>query len=241
MKVWVTRPARDAAAYAAGLEALGQTPILQPLFAPDYAGSIGSLYANFDLVIFTSRNGVRGLAARGLAAQFAATPCLTVGAGTADEARAAGFADVRSGPGEAHDLLALVDAIAGEARFAILYARGADVAVDLESPLQDRGHYVESRVVYKMIETGAPDAALSDQIAGRGLGAVALFSPRASERYVAQITARGLTAGAAVYVHDCLSERVAAPLRQLGGLDIAVAAAPNLEEMLALRRRSAAK
>ena len=104
--VLILRPEPGASATAARARSLGLVPYVFPLFtirplewqAPDPAG--------FDAVLLTSANAARHAGA-GLA-PFLGLPCYAVGEATAQAARAAGFADVRTGAADAEAVNALM-------------------------------------------------------------------------------------------------------------------------------------
>ena len=107
MKVLIVRPEPGASASAERARALGLEPVIAPLFrirplpweAPDPSG--------FDAVLLTSANAARNAGA-GLAA-FTQLRCYAVGESSADAARDAGFADVRTGPGDGAAAAAMMD------------------------------------------------------------------------------------------------------------------------------------
>ncbi|MBN9481446.1 MAG: uroporphyrinogen-III synthase, partial [Bordetella sp.] len=136
-RVWVTRAEPGAARTADRLTALGFTPIVAPLLtlsplpgALDAAPSPETVAA----LALTSPNGVEAFAP--LIPRFRDHPVFAVGDATAEAARAAGFADVRSASGDIHALARLV---AAEAPPGLLLAPGArEPAGDLPALLPDR-------------------------------------------------------------------------------------------------------
>lgn len=216
-RVWVTRAEPGAARTADRLTALGFTPIVAPLLT--LAPLPGALDAAPDpaavaVLALTSPNGVEAFAP--LIPRFRHHPVFAVGDATAEAARAAGFADVRSAAGDIHALARL---IAAEAPAGPLLAPGArEPAGDLPALLP--GRPVQRLPVYAAFETHAPAPGAFD--------AVMLHSPRA---------ARALAAGlrrpaAAGRVAICISEAAAAPLRPFDFAEIRIAAAPDERAML---------
>ncbi|HEX5181854.1 MAG TPA: uroporphyrinogen-III synthase [Allosphingosinicella sp.] len=209
----ILRPQPGAEETAARARALGLDPVVAPLFAtrplawdpPDPAG--------FDAVLLTSANAARE--AGPALSHFRALPCWAVGAATAAAARAAGFADVRTG---ASDGTALVQAAAAAGIARVLHLHGRE-HVALVWP----GLRVESRTVY------AAEAAEALPEAVRALrGPVALIhSPRAGARFAALAPDKGGIALAAI-------SRAAAAAAGSGWAEIAVAAAPRDEALLEL-------
>jgi uroporphyrinogen-III synthase len=116
----ILRPAPGNAATARAAQALGLTVIAAPLFATVAVGWDAPC-ARFDGVMMTSANAAR-LGGPALAA-YHALPLYAVGAATAAAARAAGFADVRTGSSNAE---ALTGQIAADGRTNIVHLAGRD-------------------------------------------------------------------------------------------------------------------
>lgn len=137
----IVRPEPGARQTAARAAALGWQAIVAPIFrieplawdAPDPQG--------YDALIVTSANAVRQ--AGGALPRYRRLPAFAVGGATAAALRDAGFADVRSGRGNAVAILALA-ADAGVRR--ALHLAGADLA--------DAGHpaiALDRRIVYRSV------------------------------------------------------------------------------------------
>jgi uroporphyrinogen-III synthase len=172
-------------------------PLAQP--APDLAG--------VSALAFTSRNGVDAFTAL---SDDRSRPVFTVGDATAEAARAAGFAVVRSAGGAIGDLVRLL-AAAAPAGGVVLAPGALEPAGDLPALLSFRVG-VRALPVYEAVETGAAAPAAFD--------AVLVHSPRGGRA----LAALGPFAGQAAAV---ISEAAAAPLREGAGLDIRVAAHPD--------------
>ena len=206
----MTRAQPGAAQTAERLAALGFEPMVAPLLAirslpcppPDLAGVAA--------LAFTSRNGIDAFAAltreRGL-------PVFAVGDATAERARQAGFADVRSASGAIGDLARLL----AEAAPGLVLAPGAkEPAGDLSALLRGRVG-VRRLPVYEAVETGAEappdwDAAL-------------VHSPRAGRA----LAGSGPVAGRTVVV---ISEAAAAALGPQPEAEVRIAARPDEAAML---------
>ena len=173
--------------------------------APDPAG--------FDAILLTSANAARHAGPE--LARFAALPCWTVGEATAAAARDAGFAEVRTGPG---DGAALAEAVAAAGVRHALHLHGRE-----HVPLAHPGLRIEERAVY------ATDAATELPEAARALhSAVALIhSPRAGALLAALAPERRHIALAAI-------SPAAAAVAGAGWEQVAVAAAPRDEALLEL-------
>ncbi|VTO19709.1 uroporphyrinogen-III synthase [Brevundimonas vancanneytii] len=216
-RVWVTRAEPGAARTADRLTALGFTPLVAPLLtlaplpgALDAAPAPAAVAA----LALTSPNGVEAFAP--LIPRFRDHPVFAVGDATAEAARAAGFADVRSAAGDIHALARLITAAAPPGP---LLAPGArEPAGDLPALLPDRP--VHRLPVYAAFETQAPAPELFD--------AVMLHSPRAARALAADLPRAASSGRVAI----CISEAAAIPLRPFDFAQIRIAAAPDEPAML---------
>ena len=86
--------------------------------------------------------------------ELAALPVLAVGRGSAEAARAAGFADVASADGDGGDLARLAAARFDGLAAPLLYLAGEDRARDLGGELSARGLSVRTVVVYRAVQGG---------------------------------------------------------------------------------------
>lgn len=224
-RVWVTRAEPGAARTADRLTALGFTPLVAPLLtlaplpgALDAAPSPDAVA----VLALTSPNGVEAFAP--LIPRFRHHPVFAVGDATAEAARAAGFADVRSASGDIHALARL---IAAEAPPGPLLAPGArEPAGDLPGLLPDRP--VQRLPVYAAFEThtAAPET----------FDAVMLHSPRAARALAVDLPRAAGTGRVAI----CISEAAATPLRPFDFAEIRIAATPDEPGMLSALGKPAA-
>jgi len=230
MRVLVTRPLPDGERTAAALRATGYDVLVAPLMqvkpiAADLAG-------DWSAVIISSANAVRALDAPQITS-LSKMPLFAVGQRSADAAREAGFSDVRSANGDAHDLVHLVATSRFDKAAACLYLAGEDRAADVEGELAKHAIKVRTLVVYKNVtQTYPPEliAALRNQ----KIDAVLHFSRRSAENYVNGAKATGLEQMALAPKHICLSAQVAEPLRAAGVGQISVAPEPNEAALLAI-------
>lgn len=224
-RVWVTRAEPGAARTADRLTALGFTPLVAPLLtlaplpgALDAAPSPDAVA----VLALTSPNGVEAFAP--LIPRFRDHPVFAVGDATAEAARAAGFADVRSAAGDIHALARL---IAAEAPPGPLLAPGArEPAGDLPALLPDRP--VQRLPIYAAFETHAPAPEFFD--------AVMLHSPRAARALASELPRPASSGRIAI----CISEAAAIPLRPFDLAEIRIAAAPDEPGMLSALGKPAA-
>ncbi len=196
--VWITRARPGATATAERVEALGFTPIVDPLLALERVDAEIDL-SHVTALAFTSTNGVEAFARlsdeRGL-------PVFAVGRATAKAAHDEGFATVASADGDVEDLCKL---IAAGASGAVLWAGAREPAGDLVGMLRDRGVVARGVTVYETIER-APSAETLARL-GAPL-TVLLHSPRAARILAGLLRQHAVSAPRCL----CLSEAVAAPL-----------------------------
>jgi uroporphyrinogen-III synthase len=181
MKIIVTRPSEDAARFADRLRRAGASPVLSPVMSIAYLDVDPP--EGMAALAFTSANGVRAFARR--SAERSA-PAFVVGEATAAEARAAGFADVRTAGG---DVAALAETIAAASPAAVLHVAGTHRAGDLVALLGEKNIAAQRATLYE----ARPIEAMTDEAraafaAGAG---VAFFSPRSVELFERQVRAAG--------------------------------------------------
>ena len=204
-RIWVTRASPGAEATAGRLEALGLTPLVDPLLA------VRDLGAEIDLtgvaaLAFTSVNGVAAFAR---ACSDRARRVFAVGDRTAAAARDAGFAQVASAGGDVETLAALIVGEAASLDGAVLHPGALEPAGDLLAPLIAAGLSARRVALYESV---ARDPAPSTLAALGDLEAVLLHSPRAA-RKLSEVLASHPAPGLKVL---CLSAAVASPLEALG-------------------------
>ncbi|MDB5692534.1 MAG: uroporphyrinogen synthase [Alphaproteobacteria bacterium] len=211
--VLILRPEPGASETAARARALGLEPVIAPLFTIAPLPWDPPDPGDFDALFLTSANAARCAGpALGL---FTPLPCWAVGDATAAAARAAGFGDVRTGPG---DGAALAEAAARAGVRRALHLHGRDHA-----PLTGPGLRIESRIVYASEAVNAlPEAA------GAPGDAVAMIhSPRAGALFAS------LAARKSGIVIAAISAAAAAAAGG-GWAGIAVSGAPRDEALLEL-------
>jgi uroporphyrinogen-III synthase len=216
--VWITRARPGADATAARVAALGFEAVVDPLLAVETLAFEVDL-SDVRALAFTSANGVeafaRGSSERGL-------PVFAVGRATARAAEAAGFASVTSADG---DVAALARLIARAKPGPVLWAGAEDPAADLVALLDAGGVKARAVAVYRTVARAPSDETLARLQAPL---TVLLHSPRAA-RALAAILARRSGPASRVL---CLSEAVAAPVRDLA--EVAISARPDDAALLDL-------
>lgn len=206
MKLLVLRPEPGASETAARARAMGLEPVVTPLFAITEVAGPPVEAARFDAVLLTSANGARH-APPGLTD----LPCFAVGESTAAAARAAGFAEVRTGPCDAAAAAAMM-AEAGVGR--ALHLCGRD-HLAVEAP----GVEFERRIVY------AAEPVAHGPFEGPAVAMI--HSARAGERFARLAGDKGSIAVAAI-------SAAAAAAAGEGWAAKAVAAEPRDQALLEL-------
>lgn len=231
--VLVTRPAEDAERTAALLAAHGYDALVEPLIAiepaADAAAALGDL-AGVAGLVFTSANGVRAFAG---ACARRDLPVFAVGPATAEAARSAGFADVRTASGDVDALATLVAAACRPEAGPLLHVAGEVVAGDLAGRLAEAGFAVQRAVLYRARPAAVLTQALKDTLARNRLAAALFFSPRTAQTFVRLIRTSGLEESCRGMAAICLSRAVADAIGGLPWRATAVAATPTMDAALA--------
>jgi uroporphyrinogen-III synthase len=227
MRVVVTRPHADALRTAERLAELGHEPALSPVLSVRATGA-ALPEGPFDAVLATSANAFVGLD-RGASAM--SLPIFTVGESTAAAARRAGFDEIRQGPGRAHELAAyVVRSMPAGAK--LLYLAGRDRTDVIENTLSGSGFAVTPVEIY------AADPALklsrqAEEAIRSGETVVLHYSARSAALFLALAIRSDLENAVLRCTHLCLSEAVAAPLREAGARTL-IAARPDEKALIAL-------
>lgn len=235
MRLLVTRPVDEGAAFKVRLEERGHRVTLEPLIEIELCAD-GIDLGGVRALIATSRNALTALTSSPILAEALGLPVFAVGPATGARALELGFQDVRIGPGTARGLADVIAGAALPVTGTLLHLAGDHVAFDLAGALPT--HEIRQAVVYRSRAARAlSNATQSKLTAGRLDGAV-LMSPRASEIYVSLIARAGVTADARRLAYFCLSDAVARALAVLNPRRILVTQEPNFEVMLALIDRT---
>jgi uroporphyrinogen-III synthase len=232
MRLLVTRPEADAARTADLLRARGHTVLVAPLLRMQVSDAeVGPDPA---AVLLTSANAVRALATHPRREALLPLPAFAVGARTADAARAAGFAEVTAGDGDAQALAALIAADRRSAGGTLLHLAGEERAGDLAGALAARGFSVRTVVLYRMVAADTFPPAVAGALADGSLDGVLHYSRRSAEIFLA-CAARGELLNATVNLtHYCLSPQVAVPLAAAGAAVTHIASRPQEAALIEL-------
>ncbi|MFM9860120.1 uroporphyrinogen-III synthase [Pseudoxanthobacter sp. M-2] len=237
-RLLVTRPQPHAAGTAAALAALGHAPVLSPMLRVEPRADVHIGFDDAAALALTSRTAVEATAALArvrpdLQALFA-VPVFTVGAATAEAARAAGFEQVLSADGAVGDLVRLIRQYVRPGDGAILHLGGAVRAGDLAGDLAMAGYSVSTIVVYEAVPATRLSAPAAAALAAGDLDAALVYSERTAVALVAAAAADGLADALAALPCLGLSKAVLAPLAAAGVRDLCAAAEPNENALFAL-------
>ncbi len=231
MAILITRPAPDNEKTAAALRVRGFEVLLSPTLRFETMDIYDDHDAAYDGVILTSANAVRAIEGRDMKARIVALPAFAVGAHTAETARSAGFTSVVTGKGEASMLR---DVVANSAEgkklrkgATLCYLAGADLARDLAADLGERGFTVITHTVYRMIPVTTFSKDVEDAFRSGGIDAALQFSRRSARAFLGAVRAAGVEISALALPQYCLSDAVAAILREGGATQVVAAQAPN--------------
>jgi uroporphyrinogen-III synthase len=242
--VLVTRPAPDNETTAAALRERGFEPMLAPMLVFQALPFQIETSRDFRGLIVTSTNALRAVAAHPLT-RLQGLPTFVVGARTEHAARQAGFRDVRTAEGDAASLRELIVASAPERRGVppLLYLSATDVSRDLGGELGLRGINIVAVPVYRMARLDDFTDTVRAAFARQTIEAVLHYSRRSALAFIAATRRSGLEISALALPQLCLSETIAATLRE-AGVDRPIAAKMPTEASLldalehALRPRS---
>ena len=226
----LTRPKAQSRALAQNIET--EFPdkascLISPLMAIVPTGEIPDT-SKFQAVLFTSVNGVQAFADLGGVTN---SKCYCVGERTMKAAQAAGMEAI-SANGAAAELIALVSKDLNPNDGSVLHIRGEHAAGDVAEKLTARGFMVEQAVLYCQEDCDLTQKA--QQALSRGeVQGLPLYSPLTA-RYFAEIMAKNPSWPTHNLTALCISQNVAAELRNLTLGRVEIAAEPNGAAMLAL-------
>ncbi|WP_198366003.1 uroporphyrinogen-III synthase [Roseomonas sp. KE0001] len=233
--VLVTRPEPGCAETAAAVAALGWRPLLAPALVLSPLPLPADIAHPVQALLLPSRAAARALAG----ALDPGLPVLAVGPGTAAEAEAAGFRDVRHAEGEAESLVVLARARLRPRQGALLLAAGRGYSRTLAAALRDQGFAVRHRAVYAARPATALPPETLDALR-RGRARAALFlSPRSAQVTQRLLRRAGLAETVRGMVALALSQRIAQSLAGMPWRAIRATPAPDSLALLALLGRPA--
>jgi uroporphyrinogen-III synthase len=233
VRLLLTRPEADAERTASSLRARGHEVIVAPLLRIETLSDADLGAGPWAAILVTSANAVRAIAEHRRRDELCNIPVFTVGRGTAQAMRTAGFTDVGSAEGNVNDLASLV-AAQMKPIAPLLYLAGEERSGDLAGELRAQHFSVHTALVYRAVVAEKLPSQAADAVAA-GIDGVLHFSRRSAEAYVDAARGSGLLANALTGpTQFCLSARVAEPLVQAGAADVRIAARPDEAALLEL-------
>ena len=241
-RLLITRPADQAAGFAADAEAAGFETVLAPMLHihPIAGAGLQADLAAAQAVLITSSAAIPFLAD---ATGDRDLPVLTVGDATAKAASAVGFGQVESAGKDGAALAELVRRRLKPERGPLVHVAGAARGFELARPLGEAGFDVRVQVAYEAAAATEIPAEARHHLATNGIDDAAFFSRRTAETFVSLLPLAGLEACAGNVRAACLSRNVAAGLGGAVWRDILIAARPTaaaLLDILAASRSGAA-
>jgi uroporphyrinogen-III synthase len=227
MRILVTRPLEDGQAIAARLAQMGHAALLAPLLEPRFFDGPEPALDDVQAILATSANGIRALVRRTARRDIAV---FAVGPQTTQEARAAGFANVRNADGDSRALAEAVARWTTPAKGVLLHVCGEDAPGTLVESLARQGFAARRETLYAIAPATAlpPDARAA--LIGDAVDAVLFFSPVSAKIFL-EVCA-GLSTAKLVAL--CISTATAKALPADAFAEIRIAAAPNQAALLAL-------
>jgi uroporphyrinogen-III synthase len=229
MRILVTRPLEDSMEIAARLAERGHRALLAPLLTPrfhDEPSLEDSDFENVQAILATSANGIRALSRRTARRDLS---IFAVGPQTADEARKAGFVQVRSADGDAKALAeATMRWASRDAQ--LLHVCAEDAPGNLSEILGRNGFTVRRYALYAIEPATALSSEVKAALQDGALDAAMFFSPRTARIFAG--LADGLPTERMTAL--CISPATAQALSPMIFARVAVANRPNQEAMLAL-------
>jgi len=235
MAVLVTRPVPDNQRTAAALLARGYHAVLSPMLRFE-ALAFQDDGAVCDGIILTSANAVRALRRHPATERLLDLPVFAVGDQTAEAAQQGGFRNVISAKGDAEALSELIvkTAAAGKLKkgAALCYFAGADRARDLSDDLGAHGFEVTTRTVYRMAPVRDLSPEVSGAFASGEIDVVLHYSRRTARAFLAAARTDGVEISALALPQCCISDAVAAVLREAGATQVIVARTPDEDAVI---------
>lgn len=213
MALLVLRPEPQASDMVAALATRGVPALAEPMLtiepADNPAGLVRAADPEAEALILTSRQTVAILKGAEGFEPLTKRTVIAVGAGTAHDARLAGFVDVRSADGSADDI---VDMVARTGFHRLIHAGGRDKAGDIAGRLSGLGVTVTEVEVYRAEprQTLAPDVA--DAFAEGRISGLIVASKRSAQAFVDLLVAMSWETRLSRLGVAALSEAAATPL-----------------------------
>lgn len=229
MTILITRPQPDADRLAKILKKNGYMTLVDPLLKIEFIGE-QITFEPGQAFLTTSLNGIRALAKL-----FSGRNILlyTVGQGSANEAQAMGFQNVKCACGNSKALVRKIRRDLSPLKGPLIYVCGDVVRGNMIETLANHGFEVKKKVIYRTEE--APKFAFKTLRALKTgkISAALFFSPRTAEIFVKLLFRSSLERVCETMTSLCLSQAVADTLKCLPWKAVKVAAAPSTQALLA--------
>ena len=188
----------------------------------------------YQAVVFTSAQGVNLFAQKHLER---APIVFAVGEATAQAAARAGFSRVYSAEGGGDEVADLIRAKKDDLHIKrILHLCGEDTAQDLGRQLQGDGVAVDRAPIYKAKFLDSLPEDVGRALAEGDVSTVTLFSARTAANFTRLLQNEDLKGVSADLEAVCISDRVAAEIRNLPWRAVRIARNPHLESVLDILR-----
>lgn len=237
MAILVTRPDPDNETTARALAVRGHAALLAPMLRFEAVAFQDDGETAYDGVILTSANAVRALTGHPAHDRLAALPAFAVGEHTADVARAAGFKTVASAQGDAASLRDLLLARVASRKLkksaTLCHLAGADLAHDFGADPALRNFNLVKHTAYRMMPVADFPPAIAEAFRAGTIAAVLHYSRRSARAFLNAARAAGVEVTALALPQCCISDAVAAVLREAGAPQVAAAKTPDEAALLA--------
>ena len=230
MRLIVTRPREDARALGRRLTTAGHSVIAAPLLSIRRIAEAPIPERPYQAVLITSANGARAIAGRRELERLKAATAFVVGPSSAAAAAKAGFARIEIAGGDVAALARRAVQLLRPDDGPLLYVSGAVTAGELAATLAASGFEVDRVIAYVASPAEALPKRCATALAAGKIDGVILFSPRTARIWATLVTAAGLAPTAARLVHYCLSQNVAAMVRNTLGAGVTVEVARRPDE-----------
>jgi uroporphyrinogen-III synthase len=227
MRILVTRPLEDGQAIAARLAQMGHVALLAPLLEPHFQDGPEPALDDVQAILATSANGIRALVRRTARRDISV---FAVGPQTTEEARAAGFADVRNADGDSRMLAEAVALWTTPEKGALLHVCGVDAPGTLVESLIQRGFTARRAPLYGIEAATALPADARRALEQGAVDAVIFFSPVSAKIFLD--VCAGIPTPSLIAL--CISPATANVLPPGAFAEVRTAAAPNQTALLAL-------
>jgi uroporphyrinogen-III synthase len=231
MRVLVTRPYDDALETAAKLKARGHESIIAPLLEIRFRDGEEIALEGVQAILVTSANGVRALARRTTRRDV---PLFAVGRQSAEVARAAGFADVRSADGDGAALARAAMRWASRDGGVLLHVAGRETKGELSATLEKEGFVLRALTLYDAVAAEILPEVAALALRARALDVALFFSPRSARIFRDLVRSAGLAESCRGALAVAISDAAAKELFELGFGAVRVASHPDQDALLTL-------